>query len=175
MTFTRKPKKLRSSARVCDCGEHCWNNLTRGFVAFADPEDLQTLNKNWYAFPGGNGWYAVRTVISSDRTKKLVRLHNEIIPPRDGDFVDHKNRDTFNNRKRNLRHATRAQNMQNRCKRRDSKQPYKGVWKNTKGFSARISQNGKIHYLGTFPTAEAAYAAYCEAGQRLHGEFFHAG
>ena len=36
---------------------------------------------------------------------------------------------------------------------------------------ARISHKGRRIYLGSFPTVEAAHAAYAEAAIRLHGEF----
>jgi len=34
-----------------------------------------------------------------------------------------------------------------------------------------IQSDGRIECLGTFDTPEEAYALYCEAAQRLHGEF----
>jgi hypothetical protein len=31
--------------------------------------------------------------------------------------------------------------------------------------------NGKRHYLGSFPTAQAAYEAYCATAAQHHGEY----
>jgi hypothetical protein len=50
---------------------------------------------------------------------------------------------------------------------------YKGVhfWKARKKFRALISKDGKQHYIGVFPTAEAAALAYNKAAKKLHGKF----
>jgi len=83
--------------------------------------------------------------------------------------IDHKNRISTDNRWINLRMANRFINNQNRIKaRKDSKTGCLGVCrtKNNK-FSAKITINGKINYLGTFLTKEEASRAYFEAKNRL--------
>lgn len=47
----------------------------------------------------------------------------------------------------------------------------KGVTWHQKKFRAEIQYCGKRVYLGSFPTAEEAYVAYCKAAKKLHGEF----
>lgn len=87
--------------------------------------------------------------------------------------IDHINGDRSDNRIVNLREATDTENGRNRGKNKNNRSGYKGVskFKNEKRWGARICENGNKHYLGSFHTPEAAYAAYCEAAKRLHGEF----
>jgi hypothetical protein len=87
--------------------------------------------------------------------------------------IDHLNSDGLDNRKCNLRLATRAQNACNARARRNSLSGYKGVTWNKRAakWRAAIWLNGKERHLGFFVEPEVAHAAYCEASQRLHGEF----
>lgn len=87
--------------------------------------------------------------------------------------IDHDDGDKANNRWRNLRPATSAENMQNKPVRRDSSTGIKGVQfhQQTGKFIANIQAHGKRHYLGLFNRAEDAKAAYDMAAARLHGSF----
>ena len=87
--------------------------------------------------------------------------------------VDHRDLNKVNNRWSNLRAATVLQNMRNRSKYRNNTSGFKGVCRHKPGgkFKAQISVNGRRVHLGCFDTAEAAYAVYCEAAKKLHGEF----
>ncbi len=78
---------------------------------------------------------------------------------------------TLDNRRSNLRIATRAQNNANRRMRKDNTSGYKGVVPYGSGFRAQIQVNGKGIALGTRATKEEAYELYCEAARRLHGDF----
>lgn len=89
------------------------------------------------------------------------------------DQIDHRNRKRADNRWKNLREATNGQNRANSaCK---NKTGFKGVryhpWIKDNPYEAAIRADKIRHYLGCFPTAEAAHEAYKEAAQRLHGEF----
>lgn len=49
---------------------------------------------------------------------------------------------------------------------------YKGVSPNgLRGWMAKIAANGVERYLGTYKTAEEAFAAYTKAAEEMHGEF----
>jgi hypothetical protein len=90
-----------------------------------------------------------------------------------GPEVDHVNCDGLDNRRANLRAATRLQNSRNvRC-RADSRSGLKGVsWYERIGrWQARIKVDRKEKYLGSFATAEEAHAAYAKASLTFHGEF----
>jgi hypothetical protein len=91
--------------------------------------------------------------------------------------IDHENLDRADNMWDNLREAGHPQNQQNQRRRSDNTTGFKGVWfrTDTKKFSAEICCNGNRERLGSFPSAEEAHTAYCEAAKRLHGEFFNPG
>lgn len=87
--------------------------------------------------------------------------------------IDHKNGDPRDNRIKNLRAATHAENMRNRRNAANNTSGFKGVrWSADKNkWRARIQINSKQIHLGYFQTTEDAYTAYCSAAERHHGEF----
>lgn len=87
--------------------------------------------------------------------------------------VDHKNTKKFDNRWRNLRLATNAQNKRNCGRHKDSRSPYKGVcWdKCHQYWVARICLNGKTTWIGAFKTPSAGYRAYKKLARKLFGKF----
>ena len=72
----------------------------------------------------------------------------------------------------NLRLTPNGQrdNMQNRKRNAGNQSGFVGVSKASKGLGwvARIGANKSVKYLGTYPTAEEAYAAYIKAKKQLH-------
>ena len=88
--------------------------------------------------------------------------------------VDHRDENPANNRWKNLRHATSSQNQRNRGPQKNNTSGYKGVTyvAKRKRWIAGVKLNGYRHNLGTFMSAEEAYAAYCKAASRLHGAEF---
>lgn len=91
--------------------------------------------------------------------------------------VDHRDGDPKNNRWNNLRLATSSQNKMNGVRRSDNTSGYRGVWfeKRRSHWVAEILADGIKRHLGSFPTAEAAAAAYAEAAARIHGKFANLG
>jgi len=82
-------------------------------------------------------------------------------------FIDHRNGVRTDNRWRNLREATHAQNMQNSCQRSHSKNPFKGVRPTGASgkWMARITVRGKEKHLGSFETVQEARRAYLTAAK----------
>jgi hypothetical protein len=88
-------------------------------------------------------------------------------------WIDHRDGDPANNRLRNLRIATPAQNAAN-CKRYASNTSgYKGVSYNKRRqlWVSRLQTAGKALYLGAYPSPEMAYSVYCLAARDNFGEF----
>ncbi len=89
------------------------------------------------------------------------------------DQIDHKNRNSLDDRFENLRLATTSQNAGNTGVRLASVSGYKGVeYRASKGtWSARIMVGGVRMYLGSFDNPEAARTAYEAASREHRGEF----
>jgi hypothetical protein len=87
--------------------------------------------------------------------------------------VDHIDDDPLNNRRSNLRIASRFQNLGNTRRRADNTSGFKGVsWSNRfRYWVASIGYAGAKRHLGCYPTAEQAAHAYDEAAREMFGEF----
>lgn len=87
--------------------------------------------------------------------------------------IDHINGIKTDNRICNLREATACENMRNAGQKARNTSGYKGVtWDKSKSkWQAAIRYEGKSKFLGRFDDPEAAYAAYCSAAHKYHGEF----
>lgn len=149
--------------------------LTQGLVTVVDDDDYDKLAQyRWRAVIKKDGRaYAGRNVPLPNRKQKAVLMHRIILNPPSGMDTDHANGDSLDNRKCNLRIATRAQNNFNQKLRKDNKTGTKGVIfnKERKKYQARLFFNGKQKYLGSFETVEAATVARDAAAKELHGEF----
>jgi len=88
--------------------------------------------------------------------------------------VDHRNGNTLDNRKENLRVCTQGENILNSRVRHNKKEGLpKGVTRHGKKYAARIRKDNMTSYLGTFIYIEDAEAAYKKAAEELHGQFAH--
>jgi hypothetical protein len=83
--------------------------------------------------------------------------------------IDHRDRQRGNNVFSNLRSATSSLNKANTVPR--GSLGFKGVYRNYKGFSARICVEGTTHYLGIFRTVAEAASVYQAAAEKHFGEF----
>jgi hypothetical protein len=154
-------------------GDVAYIPLTKGYEAVIDAADVHLVSGcNWYANTDGHTVYAQRGAYA-DGVQKTTRLHRVLMSVDDGLLVDHRDGDGLNNRRSNLRVATRAQNNRNQRLVVRNSSGFKGVsWdKHERKWQAQIRMNNKTHNLGRYRTPEDAHAAYCEASTRLHGEF----
>ncbi len=121
--------------------------LSNGMKVFVDDNDFEYLsNWNWYFCQG----YACRMSSKSEGKRRVIQMHRIVLPPKTGFDTDHINGNTLDNRRSNLRYATRSQNNMNRFEKRlTSYSPFKGVcWRPIpKRWKAYIKINKKqIHY-----------------------------
>jgi hypothetical protein len=152
--------------------------LTQGKVALVDDDDFDRVSAyKWFASfrKRGQAFYARRT----DETGKTVELHRFIMRCQKGRVVDHRNGDTLDCRKGNLRMATNIESLRNRGKQSNNKSGFKGVCvrrrRTKKGITVRwqanIDVNGKQNRVGTFLSAIEAAVAHDAAARELFGPF----
>ena len=148
--------------------------LTQGQVVLIDDEDYPLVGGHrWWAQKVGHTFYAGTSVRKADGRRTTLQMHRLIMPPPDGLQVDHINGEGLDNRRANLRIASRAENQRNQRLHSNSTTGLKGVsrHKTSNTWQACIKVNRKTQHLGCFLTAEDAYAAYCAASVKYHGEF----
>lgn len=128
------------------------------YESIIDTTDLENvLCHNWYL---NNCGYAV-TNLPSKIGRGTMFLHHLILPKKKCFEIDHINRVRLDNRKKNLRYATRKENILNTNKRKDSNNLYKGVRKLPSGrYGASLQHNGKRSWLGTCSTELEASNLY---------------
>lgn len=159
--------RRKPTATFCECGDHAFAPLTKGFMALVSPEDAPLLvERCWRVHIGTNGY---ATVLSSGGGKHI--LARRVIGATAGHLVDHKSRDTADCRRGNLRLCTPSQNQANRKEFTNGKCLPKGVRRSGNGYSVAIGYRGRRIYLGQYPTVEAAAAAYEAKSVELFGAF----
>ena len=150
--------------------------LTKGQVAIVDDDDFERLKGHkWFAAwcPHTESFYAQRNIPASRHRQRTIIMHREIMSASDGEEVDHRNHDTLDNRRSNLRVCTKQQNMLNRGIQRNNTSGFKGVKRHSqcRRWVATVQLNHKRKYLGLFRSPIDAAKAYDDAVLSLHGEF----
>lgn len=146
----------------------------RGRVALVDDEDFNLVfGYQWYASESSTGRvYAVTNLKLADG--QLLRSYGMHTLITRYELTDHRDGNSLNNQRYNLRPATISQNRMNSRAHTGSRTGFKGVnWsgEKTHTWQARIMKDGKRHFLGNFSTPEEAARAYDAAARELHGEF----
>lgn len=105
--------------------------------------------------------------------KQMISLHRLITGAKKGQIVDHKNGDTLDNRRQNLRICTHQQNMANRKVQKNNISGYKGVgWEEKKNrYKVRVYKDGREFHVGYYLNVIEAAKAFDKATKKLHGEF----
>ena len=146
--------------------------LTQGQFTIVDDEDYEYLNKwKWQAYKPANSYrnyYALRRH-RQNGIQQVIRMHNVLLPPTKGKQVDHKDGNSLNNCKSNLRHCTFAQNQYNRHPNINSSSKYKGVAWN-KAVEKWQVYCGVIYY-GVYENEEDAALKYNYEAKRKFGQF----
>jgi len=149
--------------------------LTRGRIALVDAGDYEFLSQyKWTAVLIGRKGYkywSAQTKIGG----RSVFMHRLIMAAPNDLQVDHKNQNTLDNQRSNLRLCTNSQNQANRPLSKRNTSGYRGVVldrsvvKNI--WRAQIRINRKRLHLGNFAASEDAARAYDEAARFHFGEF----
>ncbi len=144
--------------------------LTQGKFATVDDDDFEYLNQCKWFF---NGRYATRKTPTQTDGPTNEHMHRVINKTPEGFETDHINKDKLDNRKENLRTATKQQNNFNRSSLKNTSSQFKGVsWRKDKTkWSAQIRINNKKTHLGYFGGESDAAKCYDVHAVKYHGEF----
>lgn len=145
--------------------------LTKGLITVVDDADYKKLAQfKWYAVGHRGKGYAARY----GGKPQHIRLHRELLLAPENMEVDHINGDRLDNRRANLRLATRSENGRNRLKfNYPTHSEYKGVtWHSRdKRWQSTIVVDGSHIHLGYFNTEREAALAYNKAAKQHFAEY----
>lgn len=134
-------------------------------ITLIDAVDLELVKSYpWHALKGHHTTYAIVP-------GKTIYLHRLLLNPSPAMTVDHINGNGLDNRRKNLRIATRAQNQWHRGPTVKNPLGLKGVRRDGKRFVAGIRANNAYFHLGTFDSPLEAALAYNDAALSHHGPF----
>lgn len=144
--------------------------LPSGHVVLIDTADAPLVD--------GHHWCANTTKLTTyaqagGQRRPLVLMHRLILGAPVGVLVDHRNGNGLDNRRANLRLATRSQNGANSGLSRRNTSGYKGVsWRSDLGrWHSSIKIDGRSRHLGYFNSREDAAQAYNAAAVEAWGPF----
>lgn len=152
--------------------------LTKGFITIVDDDDFAHLSlMAWHVTNVRRGHtyavHSVRCYRDGRYSARVVLMHRHILGLTDPAMqVDHVNGNTLDNRRSNLRVATRAQNSRNRSS--SNRVGFKGVELLPNGqYRARLQTTTPYRRigLGQFDNAEDAARAWDAAAREAFGEF----
>lgn len=133
-------------------------NVSNTFII--DIEDVPLISRyKWGAkyYKKDKVWYIA---CIDNKTHKHIYLHH-LLMGFPSETIDHINGNTLDNRKSNLRIATKSIQSINQKKIANTFTGIKGVKKSRKGYVAHLGWEGKVYYSKIFDTiAEASYFRY---------------
>ena len=138
--------------------------LTQGQVALVDDKDHEWLKQwDWFAHCMRGSHYAARNITVAKRKRREIYMHREILGLKfkDGNYADHIDRDTLNNKRSNLRVVDNASNSRNHGGYSNNKSGHNGVIWHTvhKMWHSYIRVDYKLVYLGLFNNIDNAVEA----------------
>lgn len=108
---------------------------------------------------------------STKGTGYKLYLHRFVLDAKKGTIVDHANGDVLDNRRANLRLASKGENTINTGKLVTNGSGFKGVSKRGSKYRAFVHKAGRTIYLGTHETAKKAACAYNAGAKKHFGKF----
>jgi len=145
--------------------------LTQGKMALVSDQDYKFLSRfKWYANRTPYGSFYARARIGSCRVYMHTLVMQRMGRPHFDD-VDHRNGNTLDNCRCNVRPATHQQNMRNMRKKVKSASGVRGVHRNKCRWIARLTVNGKGLCFGTYDTIIEAAMARRKAERKYFGVF----
>lgn len=147
-----------------DRGKYIEGVTSNGESFFFDKEDFEKVSQF--------SWFMVKGYPTARRKK--VTLHTFIMGKAPTGYeYDHINRNPADNRRSNLRLATRRENIANKIKSKGKTSKYKGVFwlKNKRVWVSVLIYKGEVFRLCRSHSEEECAEAYNKKALELYGEF----
>lgn len=170
----KKPKNKNTFVKTVDCdGKDCiliYDN--NGNSTLVDKEQIEKLSEFYWRLSSNGRWIATNKSGKYGYKSRDLFIYNLIMnfnPANDKTHVvDHINRNPNDNRKCNLRIATKTQNTYNRSFYSETK----GIEKICNGlYRSRIMSNGVVYELGFYVSKEQACSIYNVAAKYFFGNY----
>lgn len=153
-----------------------YGRIAAGRIALVDDDDYELVTRyRWHARKTGRDGredqtYAATSGRAGEGHPKVLFMHGLIMGIVG---VDHINHDGLDNRRSNLRAASRSENGGNKRRRRTASSQYKGIsWnRQSKTWLVQIVRDSIPHYVGTFGDETEAANAYDDAARQMFGAF----
>ncbi len=143
--------------------------------ALVDDKDYDWLNQYSWSYGKVNSNRKVKIYAYAHINGKMTRMHNLIMgESQDKSLtVDHKNSNTLDNQRLNLRWATKSQQSAGKLKAVNCTSKYKGVYwyDSRKCWMAQLMNNGNRIFIGYYINEKEAALAYNRVAIKYHGEF----
>lgn len=139
--------------------------LSQGLFALVSEEDAGSIAcHRWYAVKARATHYAARQ--ANGKTIYMHRLVAGLVDAPRSVFVDHINHNGLDNRRENLRESNaRANNKNRRCA--TDYEGMRGIRQAGESWEAQINVDGRLLYLGCFPSKREAGIAFSAASRVL--------
>lgn len=136
----------------------------KGNEILVDDDKYYELMKYKWTFLRG---YAVSCI-----NKKMILMHRFLLNAKDGEIIDHVNKNRSDNRMSNLRICDDKLNAHNKTKLKGTSSKYIGVCfsKNANKYEAYINFNKKKYHLGLFGNEIEAAKAYNKKATEFYGQ-----
>lgn len=145
-----------------------WVRLSHGMYTLVDDSD--------YILVEGYNWAYFRSrtsIITGYAVSGPMLMHRLLLGAGKGQMVDHVDGNGLDNRRHNIRFATKSQNEGNTTKRSNNTSGYKGVfWDKTKNkWLAQLHTKERSIHLGRYLDKDEAARAYDAAARKHFGDF----
>lgn len=149
--------------------------IVGGHVVHVDEEDSHLfVGRAWRALEQTPGKFYIQWTTRINGLSRSFYLHRMIMKAPKGIMVDHRDGDSLNCRRLNLRLGDSILNNRNASKirNRPTTSRFKGVnWRpREKKWVAKIRHGGRQQHLGYFDSQEKAAYIYDQASLQFHGE-----
>ena len=134
-------------------------------VYFSENDWAVALSQTWTRATDGYAKRYHEKAVNGKRLRWVDYFHRMVMNPNKDEIIDHINQDRLDNRRENLRVASKSLNAINSSKSRGKTSKYRGVFFNKRvgKFTARIKVDGKAKHLGFFSDEKLAGEAYLKA------------